>query len=72
MRPAHKPDSAPFEMAKSRADADTYVMLGDDYEADIVGAREAGFVPIYLDSEAAAAAQIRDLGVLSTVFDVFA
>lgn len=68
---AHKPDPAPFEMAKTRVDADTYVMVGDDYEADIEAARETGFVPVYLDREAVAATQVRDLGTLWTVLDPF-
>lgn len=69
---AHKPDPAPFEMAKARVDADTYVMVGDDYEADIEAAREAGFVPVYLDREAVATTQVRDLGTLWTVLDSLA
>ena len=47
----HKPDSAPFEAARERVDAETYVMVGDDYEADVEGARAAGFVPVHVDSE---------------------
>ncbi len=66
---AHKPDPAPFEMAKARVDADTYVMVGDDYEADIEAAREAGFIPVYLDREAVAPTQVRDPGTLWTVLD---
>jgi putative hydrolase of the HAD superfamily len=69
---AHKPDSAPFEMAKERSDADTHVMVGDDYEADIEGAREAGFVPVHLNHEAVAPTQVRDLDTLGTVLDSFA
>jgi putative hydrolase of the HAD superfamily len=66
---AHKPDSAPFELAKERADVDTYVMVGDDYEADIESARKAGFVPVYLDRETVVPTQVRDLGTLGTVLD---
>lgn len=46
---AHKPDAAPFSTARERIDAETYVMVGDDYEADIEGAREAGFVPVRVE-----------------------
>jgi len=49
---AHKPDAAPFESLRSRLDAEQYVMVGDDYEADVEGARAAGFVPVHAeDSE---------------------
>ena len=49
---AHKPDAAPFEELRSRLDAEQYVMVGDDYEADVEGARAAGFVPVHVeDSE---------------------
>lgn len=46
---AHKPDAAPFAAARERIDAETYVMVGDDYEADIEGARAAGFVPVRVE-----------------------
>lgn len=46
---AHKPDPAPFEEAKRRVEADQYVMVGDDYEADIEGGRAAGFVPVHVE-----------------------
>jgi len=48
---AHKPDAAPFEELRARIDADQYVMVGDDYEADVEGARAAGFVPVHVDDE---------------------
>jgi putative hydrolase of the HAD superfamily len=65
---AHKPDRAPFEAAKARLDAETYVMIGDDYEADIEGAREAGLVPVHLASDAS---ELRtpDLDSLGTLLD---
>lgn len=46
---AHKPDPAPFELARERLPADEYAMVGDDYEADVEGSRAAGFVPIYFE-----------------------
>ncbi|MBV0925292.1 HAD family hydrolase [Halomicroarcula limicola] len=46
---AHKPDSAPFDLLRERLPADEYVMVGDDYEADVEGARSAGFVPIHYE-----------------------
>ncbi|MFC7076933.1 HAD family hydrolase [Haloarcula halophila] len=46
---AHKPDSAPFDLLRERLPADEYVMVGDDSEADVVGARGAGFVPIHYE-----------------------
>jgi len=47
---AHKPDPAPFEAVSERIDADEYVMVGDSYEADVEGARAAGFVPIHAEN----------------------
>jgi len=46
---AHKPDSAPFDLLRERLPAEEYVMVGDDYEADVEGARAAGFVPIHYE-----------------------
>ncbi|WP_424002474.1 HAD family hydrolase [Haloarcula salina] len=46
---AHKPDAAPFDAVQERVPADEYVMVGDEYEADVEGARAAGFVPIHYE-----------------------
>jgi putative hydrolase of the HAD superfamily len=46
---AHKPAAAPFELARERIAADEYVLVGDDYEADVEGARQNGFVPIHFE-----------------------
>lgn len=46
---AHKPDPAPFELARKRLPAEEYAMVGDDYEADVEGARAAGFVPVHFE-----------------------
>ena len=43
---AHKPDAAPFDLVRERLPAEEYVMVGDDDEADVEGARAAGFTPI--------------------------
>lgn len=48
---AHKPDSAPFELARERLPADEYVLVGDDYERDVEGARKAGFVPVHFETD---------------------
>ena len=48
---AHKPDPAPFELAMERLPAEEYVMVGDDYEADVEGSRAAGFVPVHFENE---------------------
>ncbi|WP_415380845.1 HAD family hydrolase [Halosimplex sp. TS25] len=50
---ATKPDGDIFDAAKARVDADTYVMVGDDREPDIDGAREHGFETVHVDSTAA-------------------
>ncbi|MFB6223684.1 MAG: HAD family hydrolase [Haloarcula sp.] len=47
---AHKPDSAPFDRLRERLSADEYVMVGDEYDVDVEGARAAGFVPIHYES----------------------
>jgi putative hydrolase of the HAD superfamily len=44
---AHKPDPAPFDLARERLAADRHAMVGDDYEADIEGARAAGFEAVH-------------------------
>ncbi|WP_136689379.1 HAD family hydrolase [Halorhabdus amylolytica] len=45
---AHKPDAAMFERAREVIDADEYVMVGDS-DADIEGARVAGFTPVRVE-----------------------
>ncbi|MGB9933380.1 HAD family hydrolase [Haloarcula amylolytica] len=47
---AHKPDSAPFDRVREELPADEYVMVGNEYETDVEGARNAGFVPIHYES----------------------
>ncbi|KAA9399079.1 HAD family hydrolase [Haloarcula sp. CBA1130] len=47
---AHKPDSAPFDRVRAELPADEYVMVGNEYETDVEGARNAGFVPIHYES----------------------
>jgi putative hydrolase of the HAD superfamily len=46
---AHKPDAAIFEEAAERIQADRHVMIGDDFEPDVQGARDAGWTAIHLD-----------------------
>ena len=58
----HKPDPAPFDLARERLPADRYVMIGDDREADVAGARDAGFVAVHApDGVASVRAELRDL-----------
>ena len=45
---AHKPDSAMFERAREAIEAEEYVMVGDS-DADIEGARAAGFTPVRVE-----------------------
>lgn len=47
---ATKPDPAVYEAAKARVDAERYVMVGDDREPDIDGAREHGFETVHVDT----------------------
>ena len=44
---AHKPDRAPFDLARERLVADRHAMVGDDREADVEGARAAGFEAVH-------------------------
>ena len=48
-----KPDSRIFEEALRRADVDASQALhvGDSYDADVVGAKNAGITPILIDRE---------------------
>lgn len=48
---ATKPDPAPFALLEERLPADEYVMIGDDREADVLGARERGWRAVHLDGE---------------------
>ena len=58
----HKPDPAPFDLARERLPADRYVMIGDDREADVEGARDAGFEAVRApDGVAAVRAELWDL-----------
>lgn len=50
---ATKPDRDIYEAAKARVDAERYVMVGDDREPDIDGAREHGFETVHVDATAA-------------------
>jgi len=45
----HKTGGEPYAAVRERVDAEEYVMVGDDYEADVEAAREAGFVPIHYE-----------------------
>lgn len=47
---AHKPDAAPFGRLRERLPAEEYVMVGDS-DADVAGARAAGFVPIRYETD---------------------
>jgi len=61
-----KPDRDIYEAAKSRVDAERYVMVGDDREPDIDGAREHGFETVHVDATAAdlSAPDFRTLSLL--------
>ena len=48
---ATKPDAAIFEAARERVESDRLVMVGDDRESDIEGARRHGFEAVHVDSE---------------------
>ena len=59
---AHKPHAAPFDLARERLPADRHVMVGDDREADVEGARAAGFEAVHApDGVVSARDELRDL-----------
>ncbi|WP_338729755.1 HAD family hydrolase [Haladaptatus sp. DJG-WS-42] len=68
---AHKPDPAMFEVAKDRLDADAYVMVGDDRDADMRPAVEAGFMPIYVNEGAELPVEVRGLSGLAALAGLF-
>jgi putative hydrolase of the HAD superfamily len=45
----HKAGGRPYDAVRERVDADEYVMVGDDYDADVKAARAAGFVPVHYE-----------------------
>lgn len=66
---ARKPQAEMFETAKERLPADTFVLVGDDYEGDIVPAREHGFETVYVgaDDEPDATVTAEDTEALATL-----
>lgn len=46
-----KPEREIFDIAREHLSADRYVYVGDSYEEDIVGAREAGFTAIHVRND---------------------
>lgn len=49
---ATKPEAAIYEAARSRVDDDRLVMVGDDREPDVEGARRHGFETVHVDESA--------------------
>ncbi|MFB6206881.1 MAG: HAD family hydrolase [Haloglomus sp.] len=67
---AHKPDAAIFEAATERLPADRHVMIGDDFEPDVQGARDAGWRAVHLDGiTGARAGSIAELEATLASFD---
>lgn len=59
---AHKPDRAPFDLARERLSADGHVLVGDDREADVEGAHAAGFEAVHApDGIAPVRGELREL-----------
>lgn len=48
----HKPDPGIFDAARERLAAEEYVYVGDSMEHDARPAREAGFLPVHVDTGA--------------------
>lgn len=68
---AHKPDDGAFEAARRRIDAERYVMVGDDLEADVVPAQRCGFEGIHVDEGLDPSARVRSVGTLGAVGRLF-
>lgn len=63
---SHKPSPDIFAAARERLPADEYVYVGDDIDADVRPARDAGFLAVHLDRAGEpAVAAIDGLGTLS-------
>lgn len=67
---AHKPDPRMFDAAREAIDAERYVMVGDDFEADVRPAREAGFHAVHVDGDTEADTTVSGLDALSTLIDL--
>jgi len=67
---AHKPDSESFAAARAAVDADRYVMVGDDREGDVEGARAAGFDAVHYDPGSETAVRVDGLGALADVVEL--
>ncbi|MCU4754456.1 HAD family hydrolase [Halobacteria archaeon AArc-curdl1] len=63
---ARKPEPTIFETARERLPAANYVYVGDTYDEDIVGAREAGFRTVYVQGEDGESSEI-DVQTTNTV-----
>jgi putative hydrolase of the HAD superfamily len=67
---AHKPDPAVFEAAAERLPADRHVMIGDDREADVQGARGAGWDAVHVDGTTGVrAGSVADLATTLSLAD---
>ena len=58
---AHKPDPAPFEVAAERLPATERWLIGDDREADVAGARDAGWHAVHVDGPASLPSAVEQL-----------
>ena len=58
---AHKPRAAPFEAAEAALEADERWMVGDDREADVDGARAAGWHGVHVAAPEAVPAAVEEL-----------
>ena len=58
---AHKPDSEVFARAEELLPAGESVMVGDDFDADVVGARERGWRAVRVDGPVSVAATVAEL-----------
>lgn len=67
---AHKPDQAMFAAAREAIDARQYLMIGDDAEADVRAAREAGFRAVHIDPEVETDATVPGLDALGAVVEL--
>lgn len=68
---AHKPDAAMFDAAKDAIPAESYVLVADLIEEDVVPARAAGFATVYVrGDEDAPDVEVGSFGALRDLLDL--
>lgn len=67
-----KPRPDIFDIARDRLPADSHVYVGDSYEEDVIGARDAGFEAVHVRNDDGPALSVDRLASLGLVLDAAA